>query len=281
MTDDQSFPDVRLEITGSVASVVLDRPTVMNAISAVPGGTRDQILAAIATAEADPSIGCILLRAEGANFSSGGDLTANANRETEAEHRAFLETADAFHRALRIGRLPIVAAVQGFCLGAAVALVDSCDLVVLADDAKLGFPEGRLGLVGASAVVETVGRQWAKFLIMTGELIDASRAVELGLGLVVVPAAELAPRSHDLADRIARMPREAVRLNRRTVDAVADAGDHSAAREAAIDGDTATLLAADRATAPDGRSFRAIIDEEGMAGMKAARDAQYTDPWLT
>ena len=78
--------------------------------------------------------------------------------------------------------LPVVAAVHGYCLGAAMRLVAACDFVVAADTARLGFPEGRMGLDGVSPLVTTVGRQWAKFLIMTGELIDADQAAEHRLG---------------------------------------------------------------------------------------------------
>jgi hypothetical protein len=76
------------------------------------------------------------------------------------------------------------------------------------------------------------------------------------------------------------MPREAVLLNRRAIDATADAAGDSAARLAALTADTLTTNRAAHATAPDGRTFRSIIDAEGMAGLKAARDAQFTQPWL-
>lgn len=281
MTDSNDpTPEVELTVRDGIAEILIDRPAVMNAISAGPGGTRDQLIEALRAAEADPVVGCVLVRGAGDNFSGGGDLTGNVRRETEAEHRAFLETADAFHSALRTSSLPTVAAVQGYCLGAAVTLACSCDLVVAADDARFGFPEGRLGLVGASSVVTTIGRQWATFLMLTGELIDADRAREIGLVLTVEPVAELDDRTRDLAARIARMPREAVLANRRTIAAVADAAGDAPGRAAAIDGDTHTLTISDQATAPDGRTFRSIIDAEGMAGLKAARAAQYRDPWL-
>jgi enoyl-CoA hydratase/carnithine racemase len=273
-------PEVRLTISDGVAEIVLDRPKVMNAISARPGGTRDQLRAALTTAEADQNVGCVLLRAEGKNFCGGGDLTGNARRETAGEDLLFLETADAFHDRLRASRLPVVAAVQGYCLGAGVTLASCCDFVIAGATARFAYPEGRLGLVGASAVVTTVGRQWAKFLMLTGEMISATQAAEIGLVLTVEPDDELLERARDLAGRIARMPREAVLLNRRTIDTVADAAGDAAARSAARAADTVTLSGAARATAPDGRTFRSIIDAEGMAGMKAAREAQYTEPWL-
>lgn len=263
-----------------VAAITLDRPAVLNAISGRPGGTRDQIVHAIGLAEGDPDVGCIVLAGNGRAFCGGGDLTGNARRETEAEHRAFLEHADAFHRRLTASEVPIVAAVHGHCIGAGMLLAASCDFVIAGAGATFGFPEGRLGLVGAGALTSRIGRQWAKFLMLTGESITAAQAHTIGLVLTIEPDAELQARVLELARRIARMPRESVLLNRRTIDAAADAAGDAAARTAALDGDTATLLASGRATAPDGRTFRSIIEAEGMDGLKRARAAQYDTPWL-
>lgn len=279
-TSSAGDPEISLEIRDGVAEIKIDRPEVMNVLSARPGGTRDQILDALAAAESEASVGCVVLRGEGPHFCGGGDLTGNTPRETARADRLFLETADAFHDRLRASLVPIVAAVQGYCLGAGLILVASCDFVVAGAGARFGFPEGRLGLVGASAVVTTVGRQWAKFMILSGELIGADLARDVGLVLTVEPDDVLVDRTRELARRIARMPREAVLLNRRTIDTVADAAGDAAARAAARAGDTTTLAAAVRATAPDGRTFRSIIAAEGMAGMKGAREAQYSEQWL-
>lgn len=266
---------------GGVAEIVLDRPAVLNAIGARLEGTRDQIVWALDAAESDPAIGCVVLRGEGRAFCGGGDITGNARRETAADELAFLERADAFHDRIRSSAVPIVAAVHGLCLGAGLSLAASCDLVVAATGTQFGFPEGRIGLVGASAIVPIVGRQWAKFLIMTGELIDAEQARNIGLVLTVEPDDHLVERAYELARRLARMPSEALELNRQAIDAAADASGDAAGRAAARAHDALTLAAADRAAAPDGRTFRDIIDAEGMAGLKAARAAQWTEPWLT
>ena len=263
-----------------VATITLDRPTMLNAISGRPGGTRDQIVHAVGLAEADPAVGCIVLVGNGKAFCGGGDLTGNARRETETEHRAFLAHADAFHRRITTSDVPVVAAVHGYCLGAGLLLAASCDFVVAGDGATFGFPEGRLGLVGAGALTSRIGRQWATFLMLTGESITAVQARDIGLVLTIEADDELRDRVSELARRIARMPRESALLNRRTIGAAADAAGDAAARAAALDGDAATLLASGRATAPDGRTFRSIIESEGMDGLKRARAAQYDTPWL-
>ncbi len=263
-----------------VVEIVLDRPEKLNAISARPGGTRDQILQVLTGAEADDSVGAVLLRGEGRVFSVGGDLAGNEPRETEAEHRAFLERAEVLHQRLRDSRLPIVAAVHGQCLGAAIALVAGCDFVLAAADATFCLPEGRIGLIGASPLVPIIGRQWAKFMILTGEPVGADRARELGLVLSVEADDELVPRARDLAHRLARLPREAVALNKRAVDAIADASGDAAGRDAGLARDAVTLAASARAAAPDGRLFREILAAEGVEGLKRARAQQYGEPWL-
>ena len=149
-------------------------------------------------------------------------------------------------------------------------MVASCDLVLASESARFGLPEGRIGLVGATALVPAIGRQWAKFLMLTGENITASRACQIGLVLIVEPDDELMSRARDLAYRLARLPRQAVLLNRRAVDAVAEASGDAAGRAAGLAADAVTLANSGRATAPDGRSFREIIDTEGMDGLKAS-----------
>ena len=272
--------EITFEKADGVGEITLDRPAHLNPISARAGGTRDQILSALDDAERDPDIGCLLLRGAGTAFSAGGDLTGNARRETAAEHAAFLEEAERFHDRMRAAPLPIVAAVHGYCLGAALALIATCDLVIAGESARFGVPEGRMGLIGASPLVPAVGRQWAKFLVLTGELIDAERARDIGLVLTVEPDDALLDRTRDLCRRLARLPRTALWLNKRSVDAIADAAGDAAGRLAGAARDIITLSESGRATAPDGRGFREILDAEGIEGIKRARAAQYTQPWL-
>ncbi len=272
--------EIRYDKANGVAEVTLDRPDRLNPISSRDGGTRDQILWALGDAEADGAIGCVLIRGTGRAFSSGGDLTGNATRETPYEHNLFVEGSERFHDRVRGATIPVLAAVHGYCLGAAMHLIAACDLVVAADSARFGVPEGRFGLAGVSPLVTTVGRQWAKFLITTGELIDAHQARSIGLVLTVEPEEELLGRARELSQRIARLPREAVLLNKRTVDAIADASGDAAARLVGIPHDVLTLSHSARATAPDGRSFSEIRRTEGVAGIKRAQDAQYSSGWL-
>jgi len=274
------FDEISYEKAEGVAAITLNRPTTLNAISARAGGTRDQITWALSDAEGDPDVGCVLLRGAGKGFSSGGDLSGNVPRETALEQRDFLESAEAFHRRVREARLPVVAGVHGICLGAALSLVASCDFVIASASAHFGLPEGRLGLVGATSLVPVVGRQWAKFLMFSGENISASQARDIGLVLTVEPDDELEDRVVELARRLARLPREGLLLNKRAIDAAADAGGDAASRLAGLAADATTLANSGRARAPDGRTFSEIIATEGVDGVKSARAAQYATPWL-
>jgi enoyl-CoA hydratase/carnithine racemase len=272
--------EVTYERSGAVGMIMINRPAVLNAISGRVGGTRDQIVWALEQAEADDAVGCVVLRGGGTAFSSGGDLTGNAKRERSIDDLRFVAGADAFHRRIATSAVPTIAAVHGLCLGAGLLLAAACDIVLAAESAQLGFPEGRLGLVGASTLVPVIGRQWATFLILTGENLTARQARDIGLVLTVEPDDELFARAIDLAARISRMPRDGVELNRRTIAAVADAAGAAAGRVVATAHDTVTLSMAAYATAPDGRTFRSIIETEGIAGLKKARQAQYDTAWL-
>jgi enoyl-CoA hydratase/carnithine racemase len=271
---------LRYRTEGAVAVITLDRPQVRNALAPGPTGTRAQLLHALDLAAADDTVGAVLLDATGDAFCAGADLSAAVPRADALADLDFVAAAEDFHHRVRQTPLPVVASVRGFCLGAGLLLATCADLVIAGPTARFGLPEGRLGLIGATQLVPIVGRQWAKFLIMTGEPISAARAEAIGLVLAVVPDDQLDARALDLAGRLSRMPKEGLGLNKRAVDAVADAAGDEAGRKTALAHDALTLSLAARATAPDGRSFRQILEVEGMRGLKAARDAQYADPWL-
>jgi enoyl-CoA hydratase/carnithine racemase len=271
--------EITYAVKDGFAEIVLDRPDSLNPISARPGGTRDQVMHALDEAAADPAVGAVVLRGAGRAFSAGGDLTGNKQRESAAGQQRFVEQWETFHARVRASPLPLIAAVHGYCVGAAVGLAASCDFIIAADSARLGVPEGRMGLIGATPLVPVIGRQWAKFLIMTGELIDARQACRIGLVLAVVPDHALVERCHDLARRLARMPAEAITLNKRAVDAAADAVELPGSLAGRAH-DAVTLANSARAAAPDGRSFRQILENDGVGGVKRARDQQWRTPWL-
>ena len=268
------FEHILYEVSGGVAHVVLNRPDKLNAIGAQ---TREEIARALTTASDDPAIGCVLIRANGRAFCAGGDLSRIGDAavpESLADNQSLNEQIMAFNATIRGTAKPVIAAVHGLCLGTALGFIAQCDFVIAGDDARFGLIEGRIGHPGATDLVPVIGAAWTKFLIMTGEMIDAARAERIGLVLTVEPADQLLARATDLAERLARMPREALGLNKAAIEAVLESSGRAEGRIAGRALDAVTKTAASSARAPDGRRFADILRDEGMAGMKAARGQQ-------
>ena len=274
------YSHIAYRVRAGVAHVRLNRPDKLNALGFGPEGSRAEILAALQCADADPYVGSILVSAEGKAFCAGGDLTGAPPTDTPYEASEMVAEVDRFHAGIRAVRKPLVAAVHGLCLGAGMGMLAQFDLVVAAADARFGLVEGRIGHPGATELVAVIGPAWAKFLILTGELIDARVAERIGLVLAVVAPEDLPARAADLATRIAATSSEATILNKAAIDAAADALGRVDARIAGRTRDIVTVAHARYATAPDGRLFADILATEGVAGIKAARDSQFTGRWL-
>ena len=275
-----TFRHLLVEKRDGVCEIVLNRPEKLNALGIGPGSNREEIATALSLADADPDIGCILIRANGRAFCAGGDLTGSARTGTPFDEHLFNADIVRFYAAIRAIHKPVIAAVHGPCLGAGMGFVAQCDIVVAGDDARFGLIEGRIGHPGATEIVPLVGAAWAKFLILTGELIDAELAQRIGLVLTVTPKATLLARAQDLARRIARMPREAVILNKAGINNMSDAMGRAAGRMVGRAYDTLTKSMSSQARAPDGRRFEDILQAGGMDELKRARDTQYSANWL-
>jgi len=273
--------DLLVERHGSVCRVTLNRPERLNAFTAGPGGTRDQIVKALQAADADGSVGCVLITANGPAFSAGGVLASeNTEPPSPLDHYLFYKRLGEFYAQVRSTQKPTIAAVNGLCLGAALGFIVQCDIAIASDTARLGLIEGRIGHPGAAELVAHIGAAWTKFLILTGELIDGERAAEIGLALIAVPEEELVPRALSLAERIAALPRQGNLLNKASVNAIFDAMGGAAGRVAGRAHEALTRSMSHAAAAPDGRLFEDILRKEGVRGLKQARELQYKEPWL-
>ena len=273
-----TFEHIAYVVQNNVGHIILNRPDKLNAIA---DQTREEIVAALTMASEDAGIGCVLIRGEGRSFCAGGDLGgAGAAAVTLEDTQRLNERIMAFNATIRTTPKPVIAAVHGLCLGTAMGFVAQCDFVIAADDTRFGLIEGRIGHPGATDLVPVIGSAWTRYLIYTGEMIDAARAEKIGLVLTVEPAAELLSRATDLAERLARMPREALGLNKAAIEAVLETAGRAAGRLAGRERDAITKTRASEARAPDGRTFEDILRDEGMAGMKAARGLQYSENWL-
>jgi enoyl-CoA hydratase/carnithine racemase len=274
------YDHILYEVQSDVAHIILNRPDKLNAIGAQ---TREEIGRALMIASDDDGIGCVLIRANGRAFCAGGDLGGEANAPAAndlASNERLNVAIMAFNATIRGVAKPVIAAVHGLCLGTAIGFVAQCDFVIAADDTRFGLIEGRIGHPGATDLVPVIGSAWTRYLIYTGEMIDAWRAEKIGLVLAVEPADQLKARATDLAERLARMPRAALGLNKAAIEAVLESSGRAEGRIAGRKRDAITKTAASAARAPDGRTFEGILRDEGMGGMKKARALQYGENWL-
>jgi enoyl-CoA hydratase/carnithine racemase len=203
---------------GPVASVHLDRPNRLNAV--VPALV-DEILAAFERARAD-EVRAIVLAGRGRAFCAGHDLKEPAPVEDEAAARQRLQRIQDVTRAIRSFPGPVIAAVQGYALGAGAEFALGCDLVVAGQDARFGFPEVGVGLSvtgGISALLpRAVGSVRAKELLFLGEHLSADDAYRIGLVNRVVPAGTHEQAAHELAQRLAAQPPAALALAKSLLD---------------------------------------------------------------
>lgn len=185
------MPDIDFTRDGHVAHVRLNRPQGLNAITQEMD---DLLLDAWDTINNDPDIWCAILSAEGEKgFCIGADVSGGAERKTRMALGGGLTGIGGPWVQLR---KPLIAAVQGFCVGGGFELAMCADIIVAADTAQFGLPETKVGIIGECGVVHRAVRQLphhiAMAMILTGERIKADTAERYGLVNQVVPFAELA-----------------------------------------------------------------------------------------
>lgn len=174
--------------TGSVAVVTIDHPERRNALSQA---MRTALAEAMRAADDDAEVRAIVLTGAGDRaFAAGGDVAELARRTLE-EQRRVMEDGSVFGAVARV-RAPIVAAINGLCLGGGLELALACDLRIAAPHARFGQPEVALGIIpgggGTQLLPRVVGLGQALRLVLTGEIVDAAEALRIGLVHEVVPA---------------------------------------------------------------------------------------------
>ncbi|MEU9112393.1 crotonase/enoyl-CoA hydratase family protein [Streptomyces sp. NPDC048483] len=192
--------EVRTETIGSALLITIDRPKARNAVNAA-------VAAGLSTAldqlEADPGLRVGVLTGAGGTFSAGMDLKAAlAGESPEIPGRGFGGLTQA------PTTKPLIAAVEGWAMGGGFELALGCDLIVAADDARLGLPEVGRGLIAAGGGVIRLPRRipyhLAMELLLTGEPVTGEQAGRLGIANRVVPAGETLAAALQLAERIAQ-----------------------------------------------------------------------------
>jgi enoyl-CoA hydratase len=201
-----------------VASVTMDRPAKLNAMTREFWGALRETLDRLA---ADSSIRAVIIKGGGDRaFSAGGDIQGFLELQSDSEIRAYQTEAMAAFVHVERSPLIVIAAVRGIAFGGGCELALACDIVIAGESARFAFPEAALGLVPGYGVVRAprvIGRQLTKYLIASGDSLDAGQALQAGLVQQVVPDPQLDDEAIALAKRIATRSPRAVAVAKRMV----------------------------------------------------------------
>jgi len=200
---------------GRVARVTLDGPAKLNSLDAAAIVALTDALAAL---HGDAQLRAVVLTGAGDKAFSGGVNVDDLGAATQASAR---EAITRLHRCITAARecpATVIARVNGYCIGGALELAAACDLRVAADHARFGMPEVRLGIpsvIEAALLPRLMGAGRARWLLLTGEMIDAAEALRWGLVERVVPIGELDAAVDAALDAILAGSAEAIRAQKR------------------------------------------------------------------
>lgn len=185
-----------------VALIRLNRPEALNALNTA---LLAELAEALAAAEADDQVGCIVLTGSAKAFAAGADIKEMSDKTYAQMFKADFFTAGA--RAVERCRKPIIAAVAGYALGGGCELAMMCDMIIAADSAKFGQPEINLAVIpgagGTQRLTHAIGKAKAMDLCLTGRFMDVNEAERAGLVSRIVPLADLMTEALKAAEQIA------------------------------------------------------------------------------
>ena len=248
--------------------LTLNRPDKLNALN---GELRDELTAAIAAAAADERVRVIAIAGAGRAFCSGYDLSEE-QPVTALGWRDVLGRDVAATLAILHCPKPVIAQVHGYAIAGGLELAMACDLIVAAEDARLGEPEIRFGSAPVTLLMPfVIGQKKARELLLTGDLIDAREAERIGLVNRVVPADRLAAEVEALADRLARVEPDVMAPTKQMLNRAMDAAGFAQAVEMGLDVQSFINLS------ETSRAFDEIVRRDGLKAALAWRDARYDE----
>ncbi|WP_228045876.1 enoyl-CoA hydratase/isomerase family protein [Saccharopolyspora montiporae] len=210
------------KLRDGVLYVTLNRPEALNALSPE---LREDLRVALLDAHQDDDVRCLVLSGAGGNFSAGGDVT-RMGQNTPAKSAARLGLGRELVELLRNIRVPTLAAARGHAVGAGFGLAMGTDVIVAESGARFQCGFIKRGLAPDSAVsyllAQQLGVRRALYYTMTGEVIDAATAVDLGIAATQFSSEEFDDRTHEVARRLAEGPTAALFATRKAVHAAAD-----------------------------------------------------------
>jgi enoyl-CoA hydratase len=266
---------VRYDLDGAVATLTLDRPERLNAI--VPELIGD-LEAALDRAEEDPAVRAIRLRGAGRAFCAGYDIEWGARMMEEAgepwdpaaDYRLMQRFVRAYMRLWRSPK-PVIAQVHGFCVGGGTDFALCSDLIVCADECRIGYPPARVwGSPTTAMWVYRLGLERTKRLLLTGDALDGRTAVEWGLASESHPEVELDAAGLALAQRVALLPSNQLQMMKLLVNQAIEAMGLGSSQL------VGTLLDGAARHTPEGTAFSRAAMSDVRAAV-AERDAPFGD----
>lgn len=275
---------------GKVAYITLNRPAHLNAIDThMP----PEIRAAVRLANSDPSVHCIVIKGSGTGFCGGYDLSIFAQNATRGQTDGSQDLSQGYdpfvdylsmrecthcYSELFHSHKPTIAQVHGAAAAGGSDIALSCDLVVMADDARIGYPPTRVwGCPTTAMWAHRVGMEKAKRMLFTGDLVSGKEAASMGLVLKSVPAQELDEAVALLTDRIKSVPVNQLWMQKQMINSTFEGAVASSQRLATVfDGITRN--------SPEGVAFQQLAFNKGFKEAVKQRDGpgrteQYRKIW--
>ncbi|WP_280155416.1 crotonase/enoyl-CoA hydratase family protein [Piscinibacter sp. XHJ-5] len=275
---------IRFDVADRVAHITLHRPDKRNTLTPQ---TLAELHAALLEADDRTDVNAIVLAGAGKDFCAGYDLAGAYAGQGMSEGPTYrsvngtldddawqLEQTQKQTIAMFDMHKPVIARVQGNCLAGGTDLALMCDMVIAADDARIGFPAARAnGTPPQNMFVYHVGPQWAKRLLMTGDWISGTDAARIGLVMDSVPADELDAKVAELARRVAAVDAELLAAHKRVVNLALELSGARTMQRLGAELDARAHLS----RGPRRTQFRADMAEHGLKTALKNRDEPFGD----
>jgi enoyl-CoA hydratase len=211
-----TISDLIIENRGRVRYLILNRPNKRNALNYE---IKRDLQAAVVEAATDDSVGAIVIRGNGKSFCAGGDITPDPNAVSDYDIDIRVDIQRMQRTSGNWGVLwkgkAVIAQIHGHCIGEGTELALNCDVIIAADDVRIGYPPVRaLGSPPTHMWTYHVGPQWAKLMLLTGDTIDGKTAERIGLVAKSVPADQLDSVVDAIAQRMALVPNDLQAANK-------------------------------------------------------------------
>jgi enoyl-CoA hydratase len=208
---------IEVRASAGIVDVIIDFPPV----NALPGQGWDDLAAAVSTAGADPETRVVILSATGRGFCAGVDIKEMQRLDGHAGILRASQGCFAAFAAVYECPVPVIAAVQGFCLGGGIGLAGNADVIVAADDATFGLPEVDRGALGAAThLARLVPQPLLRAMVYTCQAVTAQQLLTFGTVFTVVPRAELGAAARELATAIAAKDPLVIRLAKQSLNGI-------------------------------------------------------------